>query len=157
MLDVKDASQKTRAFVRTIAAEHEAAMLEQQGITIERAIIMALLVSLFDAYRDEWQATVKRAGLEHEAAVAVELMKAEGYTNDPICGLPGQEPYFAKVGEKKATCYEMSMNGLMPLSAYFVNKVQESIDIAAKVGELVAKQEEVERGRTSAVEVPQDS
>lgn len=129
-----EASASLRAAAKELVAKEVSGQL-----TVDRAVITALMVAMFDAVRDEWNATVANAGLEHEVAVAGEMAKAQGY-DDPnvICGLPGVKAYVATVDGKESVCFERSMFGLLPLVAIFTDKVRESIDVAAMVGERVA-------------------
>ena len=97
-------------------------------------------MAMFDAVRDEWENTAKAAGLERELAIARKLMAKDGYGADafplePICGHPGAKPSICMVDGKEAVCYDHSLAGAMPLSAYYANKVSEAIDIASMVGE----------------------
>jgi hypothetical protein len=128
-----------------------------EGERLDRAVIAALQMALFDAYRDEWRGWVAELHLENELEVAKRMMRDEAYTEemfDVICGRPGSKPQIAMVDGKEAVCFEyMATAGPMPLSAYFVDKVREAIDIAAKVGDLVVKSaggQEGERGADDA-------
>jgi len=129
-----------RDVARSAITEADRQMLaESMGLSVDRGIVVVLMMAMFDAIREEWKATYTAAGLEHEVAVARKIMADEGYKDPPeneaICGMPGQEPMVCTVDGKKAVAYSHSMFGLMPLSAYFTNKVREAIDIAAMVGE----------------------
>jgi hypothetical protein len=117
------------------------------GSTI-RLAATALQWAAFEAIRREWYGMVARAGLQVELEVAkqmmheehyrIEISNFEKYPNadkiDPIVGQPGRQAMIMKVDGKDAVAYEYNMAGLMPLSAYYTDKVRESIDTAALVG-----------------------
>lgn len=108
-------------------------------VTPDRLVINMLMLAMFDAVHDEWEGTYKRAGLEHEVAVARRLMKDAGYDYawEPIVGAPGQKAPVCKIDGIEVIAYSHALAGMMPLSAYFTDKVRGSIEIAAMVGELV--------------------
>lgn len=140
-----DQSKQIRAFANGLLGDAGRDWVDRQGFKDERAIVMMLLVALFDAVRDEWQAAVAGANLEHELAIARKLMERDGYQGDPVCGFPGLAPMVAKIDGKDAVCFEQSMAGMMPLSAYYADKVRQAIDIAAEVGALVMERQEGEK------------
>jgi hypothetical protein len=121
----------------------------------DRQIVWVLQFAMFDAVRDEWENTAKAAGLEMELIAARKLMAREGYGPEmfplePICGMPGVPAFVCKIDGKDAVCFDASMAGMMPLSAYYTNKVREMIDMAAEVGELI---EAAQREREHASQV----
>lgn len=148
-----------RDLARSAITETDRKMLaEQMGLSVDRGVVVILMMAMFDAIREEWKTTYTASGLEHEVAVARKLMADDGYNNfteddEPICGMPGQKPYVATVDGKEAVVYSQSMFGLMPLSAYFTEKVRQAIDIAAMVGEEIKAAAPTEK-KPDAAEVP---
>lgn len=127
-------------------------LTEQMGLTPERGVVIILMMALFDAVREEWKTAYTAAGLENEVAVARKLMKEAGYGEEPepVCGAPGTKAMICMVDGKEMVAYSHSMFGMMPLSAYFTNKVREAIDVAAMVGELIGAKEQKPDGRDIA-------
>ena len=141
---LKQADEARAHAAMLITPDIKTLLTEQMGLTPERGIVIVLMLALFDAIREEWKAAYTAAGLENEVAVARQLMKEAGYGEEPepVCGAPGAKAMVCTVDGKEAVAYSHSMFGLMPLSAYFTNKVRESIDIAAMVGEIIGAKEQ---------------
>jgi hypothetical protein len=137
-------SRLLRAFARALLSEDIKKQLEPLGMGDDRLIVTMLLMAFLDAVRDEWRAAYTAAGLEREVEIARRLMKDAGYDDlpetEPIVGHPGAKPMICKIDDKEAVAYSHSLAGVMPLSAYFTNKVREAIDIAAMLGELVGEE-----------------
>ena len=147
-MDYKQAvfSEKIRAYAVSLAKESEGLIVDV-GLTIDRAVVVALLLAYFDAVRVEWTNWCEaNPELKGHIAVAKELMRDAGYGDmDPICGLLGVKPYIAKVDGLEAVSFEHSMVNPMPLSAIFLNKVREVMDAAAKVAAADAAKPEPEK------------
>jgi hypothetical protein len=109
--------------------------------SIEGLVLTALRAAHFDAYRDEFKAKVEAKGAWAELEVAKQVMRGEGFTDemlDLVCGIPGfKAPVATMADGKEAVCVEY-MAGLnpRPLSAYFLERVREAIEISARVGAL---------------------
>jgi hypothetical protein len=116
----------------------------QIGLTVERAAIVSLQLAWADSIRDEWEtANASKPEWAAQWAVAKELMLEAGFDDrDPICGLPGVKPMVATVDGQAAVSFEHSMVNVAPLSAIFLNKLRESLDVAARVSDALAKQAE---------------
>ena len=129
-MDYKAAAEKLRAFAATIVEPNE-----NQGLTADRCIVVALQQAAFDAVRDEWQHVLDaHPEIKHRAAIAKVVMADSGYVDvDPICSPPGLKPYIAVVDGKESICFDYSMATIMPLSAIFTNRVSEVLDAAEKV------------------------
>ncbi len=118
-----------------LKAAREAIAPDQTDAEAVRAAVTGLLEAYFDAVRAEWQSWLDaNPELKADVDVARQLMLDAGYPEmDPICGVPGVKPMIAKVDGIEAVSFEHSMNGVMPLSAIFLNKVREVKDAASKV------------------------
>ena len=130
MMDYKAASEKLRAFAATIVEPHE-----DQGLTLDRCVAVALQQAAFDAVRDEWQHLVDASPeLKKRAAIAKVLMADAGYADmDPICSPPGIKPKIAKVNNQECVAWDYSLGTTTPLSAIYTNTVCEVLDAAEKV------------------------
>lgn len=120
-----------------------------KDITQARVLANTLHVAWADAVRAEWQAFVDAdPELKAQHAVALELMREEGYTmeQDPVCGQPGLKPYVAIVDGKEAVCFDWSMTQATPLSAIYTNKVRIVQSAAARVAKALT--EEAVKGKT---------
>jgi hypothetical protein len=137
-------SRLLRAFARSLLSEDIKKNLAVLEMGDDRLVVTMLLMAFLDAVRDEWRAAYTAAGLEREVEIARRLMKAAGYDDppesEPIVGHPGAQPMTCEIDGQKAVAYSHSLIGVMPLSAYYTNKVREAIDIAALVGELVGEE-----------------
>ena len=141
-MDYKAASEKIRAYAKTLVQEMQEQIDKDQGNTVDRLIAVSLQLSWADSIRDQWQGFCSvNPELKAQMAIAEELMKQERYTDDPICLPPGMKPMVAMVDGKEAVSFEHSMALAMPLSAMFVNKVAEVMTAAANVAD-AAKQAE---------------
>src|SRR5262249_10701622 len=83
-------------------------------------------------------------GLQNELRIAQEMMQAAGHTDppdyEPIIGRPGMPPPLVQLPDgTTAISIGHVMNGMLPLSAYYTDRVRGAIDIAARVGALVAQ------------------
>lgn len=96
-----------------------------------------------NAVRAEWLAFVEKdPELKAQHAVALELMREDGYTMepDPVCGLPGAKAPVAIVDGKEAICYSWAMGQASPLSAIYTNKVRTVQSAAARVAKALAEE-----------------
>jgi hypothetical protein len=154
---LKQADEARAYAAKLITADIKKMLAEQHGLMPERGVVMILTLALFDAVREEWKAAYTAAGLENEVTAARQLMAADGYKDpvefEPICGMPGAKPMICKVDGKDAVAFTHSMGQMMPLSAYYTDKVREAIDIAAMVGELIgAKNADHERPKADTTD-----
>ena len=136
VVDYKLASKNVRTFTKHLI-EMNGGPDVNQGESLDRAIVKCLMMAYFDSVRDEWYDWVKADPKMISASiVARELMKNDNYNvnDDPICGMPGVKPYICKIDDKEAICFDWSMaNTVVPLSALYVNKAKEVLDIVDKM------------------------
>lgn len=132
-----------RAYARTIVKQPEL-----EHIPEDRRVVLALMAAMFDAVRDEWDNSASLAGLTHELSVARKLMARDGYGPDrfpqePIVGPPHMQSMpFCRLDDKQLFCFDVAIAPMLPLSAYYTNKIQEAIDFAADVGALIAAEQD---------------
>lgn len=125
--------------VQAIVAFHGA----NNGETVDRAVVRMLGVMWANAVRAEWMAFVDAdPELKAQHAVALELMKDEGYTmdTDPVCMLPGMKPMVAVVDGKESVCVDYCLSQVTPLSAIYVNRVRLVQSAAARVAKRLAEE-----------------
>ena len=141
-MDYKVASEKIRAFAKTLAEAGIEDVDKDNGLTVGRLTVVSLQLAWADSIRDQWDGfCANNPDLKAQMVVAEQLMKDDNYTEDPICMPPGMEPMIAMIDGKKAISLEHSMAGAMPLSAIFANKVAEVMSATARVA-AAAKQAE---------------
>lgn len=103
----------------------------------------AALEAWANAVRAEWRGYVDaNPELKAQHAVALELMREDGYTMDPepVCGLPGIKQTVAYVEGKEAVCYDHSMRQATPLSAIYTSKVRVVQSAAARVAKALTEE-----------------
>lgn len=125
--------------VRSIAAAHGA----NNGETVDRMVIRIFANGWINAVRAEWQAYVDAdPELKAQHEIAVELMREDCFEEglDPICMMPGQKAFIAKVDNQEAVCVDYCMAQVMPLSSIYVNRVRLVQSAAARVAERLAKE-----------------
>lgn len=113
------------------------------GETIDRTVVRMLTVMWADAVRAEWRAFVDAdPQLKAQHAVALELMREDGYTMDdePVCSLPGAKPMVAIVDGKEAICFDRSIMQVTPLSAIYTSKVRVVQSAAARVAKALTEE-----------------
>lgn len=94
-----------------------------------------LAIAWSEAVRAEWRDYVATdPELTAQVAIAEELMRADGYTSDPVCMPVGQKPMIATVDGREAVAVDYCMGNVMPLSAIYTDRVRTVQSAAARVG-----------------------
>jgi hypothetical protein len=147
-MDYKEASEKIITFTKALVEENKDDFPQSH---FERTLSNCLQIAWADSIRAEWQKVLDaNPDMKPMLAAAKEMIKLAGYDEkqfgDPICMPPGMKAMICMVDKVEAVCIDYTMSFATPLSAIYVDKVREALDIADKVKALSEKAEEKPHG-----------